>query len=285
MIPPALTVARLTVWEASRRRLLIALVALTLVVIGLTGWGFSRLWGAGERPLTELEVRLIASQLLILVVFMFSGVLALGAVFVAAPSLAADLESGLLLALLARPLSRTEVVLGKWLGLATLIVLYAGGSGLLELLAVRLATGYVPPHPGMLIGFVAAQGVVLMTMALCLSTRLAGVTGGIIALVAYFASWMGGIAGGAGVALGNQTLAGVGTAARLLVPTDGLWRGAVYAMEPASVLASTQAAGRLAAANPFAVGDPPSFPFLAWAAVWVAAVLALACWSFRSREL
>ena len=53
--------------------------------------------------------------------FMFSFVLALGAAFVGAPSIHNDVESGVMLAILPRPVRRSEVVLGKWLGLALLI--------------------------------------------------------------------------------------------------------------------------------------------------------------------
>jgi hypothetical protein len=38
-----LTIARLTILEASRRKLLLALAILTVAVIVLTSWGFSRL--------------------------------------------------------------------------------------------------------------------------------------------------------------------------------------------------------------------------------------------------
>ena len=39
----ALTIARLTIREAARRKLLLALAILTVIVIGLTGWGFQHL--------------------------------------------------------------------------------------------------------------------------------------------------------------------------------------------------------------------------------------------------
>src|SRR5438552_3522040 len=118
-----LTIARLTVLEASRRKLLLALALLTLVVIVLTSWGFSRL--PTMKGVTSAEVRVAASQLTILVAFMFSGVLALGSTLVAAPSIASDIESGIALAILPRPIRRSEVLMGKWLGLALLIALYA----------------------------------------------------------------------------------------------------------------------------------------------------------------
>jgi len=146
-----LTIARLTILEASRRKLLLALGILTLVVIVLTSWGFSRL--PTMNNVTPAEVRLAASQLTILMAFMFSGVLALGSTLVAAPSIASDIESGIALAILPRPIRRSQLLMGKWLGLALLVTLYAVGSGLLELLGIWIGTSYLPPNPVASIGF------------------------------------------------------------------------------------------------------------------------------------
>jgi ABC-type transport system involved in multi-copper enzyme maturation permease subunit len=287
-VAPILTFAKLTIWEASRRKLLIALVLLTLAIIVGTSFLMSRLWtvgGQNGRPLSEVEVRLIASQLLILIAFMFSAVLALSSVMVAAPSISADVESGLALSMLSRPVRRADLVIGKWLGLAVLVVAYAGGSGFLELVGISLTTGYVPPHPVQLLAYIAGEGLILLTLALLLSTRLPGMTGGIIGLVAYFVAWVGGILGGVGAAIGNDALRHTGTVIGLLIPTDQLWRGAVYSMEPASILAAARAAGRFNGGNPFLVSDPPAFAFLAWTAVWILGLLALTMWSFRKREV
>jgi ABC-type transport system involved in multi-copper enzyme maturation permease subunit len=287
-IAPVFTFAKLTVREASRRKLLIALAALTLLIIVGTSFLMSRLWtvsGPNGLPPTVVEVRLIASQLLILIAFMFAAVLALSSVMVAAPSISADVESGLVLSMLSRPVRRADLVIGKWLGLAFLVVLYAVGAGSLELLGIYLTTGYLPPHPVELLAYISGEGLILLTLALLLSTRLPGMTGGIIGLVAYFIAWVGGILGGVGLAIGNDALRHTGTVIALLVPTDQLWRGAVYSMEPASILAAARAAGRLAAGNPFLVSDPPAVAFLAWTVIWVLGLLALTVWSFRTREV
>src|SRR5256884_6172816 len=127
-MPPILVIARLTVQEASRRRLLLALLILTLLVVGFSAWGFNKITtvtrGDGT-PLPPEQVSLITSQLLIVVTFMFSGVLALSAAVVAGPLISSEVESGLLLSMLARPIRRSEVLIGKWLGLAALVDRYA----------------------------------------------------------------------------------------------------------------------------------------------------------------
>ena len=287
-MPPVLVVARLTVQEASRRRLLLALVVLTLIVVGFSAWGFHKITTVTRSdgtPLPAEEVALLTSQLLIVVTFMFSGVLALSAAVVAGPLISAEVESGLLLAMLARPLRRSEVVIGKWLGLAVLVAIYAAGSAFLELLAVNWATGYVPPHPFALTAYVAAEGLVLLSLGLVLSTRLSGITGGVIALVAWLMAWIAGVVGDIGTGLQNQAIENVGVISHLLLPTDGLWRGAIYAMEPDTLLATLRAAGTVGRANPFAAVDPPPIAFLVWVVVWFALVLGAAIWSFRTREI
>jgi ABC-2 type transport system permease protein len=287
-VTPALVVARLTVQEASRRRLLLALVILTLLVVGFSAWGFYKITTVTRSDgsvLPAQQVTLITSQLLIVVTFVYSGVLALSAAVVAGPLISSEVESGLLLSMLARPMRRSEVVIGKWLGLAVLVAIYAAGSAFLEMAAVDWATGYVPPHPVDLVIYVGAEGLALLSLGLLLSTRLSGITGGVIALVAWLMGWIGGVVGDIGVGLQNQAIENVGTISHLILPTDGLWRGAVYAMEPDAVLATLRAAGTIGRANPFSAVDPPPIEFLAWVVVWFAIMLALSVWSFRTREI
>ena len=287
-MPPVLVFARLTVQESSRRRLLLALVILTLLVVGFSAWGFHKITTVTRSDGTLLppdQVSLITSQLLIVITFMYSGVLALSAAVVAGPLISSEVESGLLLSMLARPVRRSEVVIGKWLGLAILVFIYAAGSAALELTAVNWATGYEPPHPIELVLYVAAEGLALLSLGLVLSTRLSGITGGVIALVAWLMAWIAGVVGDIGTGLQNSALQNVGTISHLLLPTDGLWRGAVYAMEPDVILTALRAAGTAGRANPFSAVDPPPAAFLAWVVVWFGLMLTLSIWSFRTREI
>lgn len=287
-MPPVLVIARLTVQESSRRRLLLALLILTLLVVGFSAWGFNKITTVTRSDGTLLppdQVRLITSQLLIVVVFMFSGVLALSAAVVAGPLISSEVESGLLLSMLARPVRRSEVVIGKWLGLGVLVAIYAAGAGSLELASVDWATGYLPPHPFQLLTYVAADGLVLLSLGLLLSTRLSGITAGVIALVAWLMAWIAGVVGDIGTGLQNQPLENVGVVSHLVLPADGLWRGAIYAMEPDTLIATMRALGTAGRANPFAAVDPPPVQFLVWVVVWFALVLGLSVWSFRTREI
>ncbi len=112
---------------------------LTLVLLALSGWGFSSFGLDTERArMTSGEARLVASLLLNLVMFGLSLIAALGTAFLAGPTLAGEVESGQALAMLARPVRRSAVLLGKWLGLVTFGSGYVVLAGLAQILVVRV---------------------------------------------------------------------------------------------------------------------------------------------------
>jgi hypothetical protein len=117
-----------------------------------------------------------------------------------------------------------------------------------------------------------------------LSTRLPPIAGGAIAVVAYGLAWMAGVLGKIGLALGTTALVTMGDALRFLLPTDALWQGVVYGLEPSFVI--SQVGDEFIARNsPFFAAAPPPIAIVAWSAVWVALLLALAVSQLRRREL
>jgi ABC-type transport system involved in multi-copper enzyme maturation permease subunit len=285
------TIAKATVREASRKKLVVALALITLIGIALTGFGFWRLTvlahevDRGGPRMSVVELKAVTSQLLIVAMFAFSFVLALSTVFMAAPSIAGELESGIAAAVLTRPIRRVQFLAGKWLGLAVLTAVYVAVASGLEFLVVDLATGYRPPHPFEFMLFLTAEALVTLTLATLLSTRLSPVTGGVVALGGFMLAWMGGIAVALGAALNNNGVATVGALTRLIMPSDGLWRGAIYSLEPAGLLGVLSGGRPEAAANPFVALSGPPVAYLVWVGVWAAAVFSVASWSFRRREI
>src|SRR5438552_6445407 len=165
------------------------------------------------------------------------------------------------------------------------LVAYGLAAAVVELVAVQAVSGYQPPHPFEFLGFVIGEGVVILTFSLMLSTPLAGMVGAVTAAILVGIEWMGGIVGGVGAAFNNATVTHVGTATKLILPTDGLWRGAVWSLEPSIVIAAQSQVGPAAAPTPFFSAEPPPAPYIAWAIAWIAAMLIVAIWSFRSREI
>src|SRR4029453_5914172 len=127
-----------------------------------SAWGFSRM-DAEFGGLTSGEARLVASTVLNLVMFGMSLIAALGTAFLAGPTLAGEVESGISLAVLARPVRRSAVLLGKWLGLVVFGSGYVAIAGLAQCLVVHLTVDYWPPDPAAALALLAGQTIVMLT--------------------------------------------------------------------------------------------------------------------------
>jgi len=278
-----LTIAALTLREASRRRVLLALTVLTVVLLALSGWGFSRLAADSGGTLTSGEARLTASIVLNLVMFGYSLIAALGTAFLAGPTVSGETESGIALAVLARPIRRSSFLLGKWLGLVGFGSGFVVLAGLAQILVVQATADYWPPQPAAALALLAAQTTVLLTLALLLSTAISPMASGVVAVGLFCTTWVAGVVGAVGASLGNESVARVGSVSRMLLPTDGLWRGAMNAFQDPSALAVF--GGADAQAFPFLSAAPLTATYLAWAAAWVAMVWGLAAASFVRKDL
>ncbi|GAA1860392.1 ABC transporter permease [Asanoa iriomotensis] len=276
-----LTVAALTLREAARRRVLRALAVMTVLLLGLSTWGFHQL-DAEFGGLTSGEARIAASTVLNLVMFGLSLIAALGTAFLAGPTMAGEIESGAALAMLARPIRRSSVLVGKWLGLVVFGSGFVAVAGFAQFLIVWFTMGYWPPDPVTGLALLAAQTTALLTLGLLLSTVISPMASGIVAVGLFGATWIAGVVGGIGQALDNESVARIGAVSRMLLPTDGLWRGAMNAFQDPGVLL---ALGPGMQGHPFMGEAPLTVAYVGWAAVWVALVLGLAALSFQRRDL
>ncbi len=279
-----LTIAALTLREASRRRVLLALAALTVLLLAMSTWGFSRLAAnTGSGALTSGETRLTASILLNLVMFGYSLIAALGTAFLAGPTLAGETESGIALAVLARPIRRSAFLLGKWLGLVAFGAGFVVLAGLAQCLVVRATVDYWPPQPAAALALLALQTTVLLSLAVLLSTAVSPMASGVVAVGLFGTTWVAGVVAGVGESLGNHSVARVGPVSRMLLPTDGLWHGAMHGFQDPSAL--VQFGGSGSEAFPFLSVAPLTAGYLIWTLVWVAMVWGLAAVAFARKDL
>jgi hypothetical protein len=131
----------------------------------------------------------------------------------------------------------------------------------------------------MAVAFIVCESLVLLTITLAGSTRLAPMTCGVIMVVVFGVTWIVGIAAAVGDRFHNASMVTAGTIVSLVVPSDGLWRGAVYNLEPAVL----RTAG--VAFDPLAVTAPPTTAYLLWSAGWMVVLLGIAISSLNHRDL
>ena len=278
-------IAALTLLELVRRRFILCAAVATAAIVGSSAWAFvylSHLRRDGA-PISHLEMLGISAVLTVLMAYLFSFVLAIAAVFLAAPSFANDIESGVLLPVLARPISRTSIIAGKAAAFVVVMCVYTLAAAGCEFAAIDAITGYLPPDPVAAIGYLCLLNAVMLALAIALSTRLSAIASSIVALCAFALAWMGGIAQSLGIFYANGTVEDAGTITQLLVPTDAMWRAAVYRLEPVSAIASFGQAHVWP--GPFFVLSPPPAPLIWWTIGWIVVVFAVAARSFTLRDL
>jgi ABC-type transport system involved in multi-copper enzyme maturation permease subunit len=281
---PILIFANLAIAELVRRRVIAAVAVLTAACIALTGWAFSKLHQyalAHAATITRGDEAMANSMQVILLAHMFGMVLAVGAAFLAAPAIASDVDSGVALAILPRPVRRIDLLLGKFFGLAAVTIGFVFLTGGVEFAVVHSVTGYSPPHPIEALAYIAAGAVVLLALALAGSTRYSPIAVGIVAVALYGVSWIGQVADAVAAAYHNGAIRTACTIVSLLIPSGGMWRGAIYNLEPA-LLAAVSAQ---VSVNPITVTSPPTQAYLVWTAAWVVAVLAAAVAAFKRRDV
>jgi len=74
----------------------------------------------------------------------------------------------------------------------------------------------------------------------------------------------------------------VGTVSRILLPTDGLWRGAMNAFQDPRALLQM---GEGQQGFPFLSASPLTSTYLVWAVVWIAMIWGLTALSFMRRDV
>jgi ABC-2 type transport system permease protein len=293
-----LVVARWTVLEARRRRLLAAGVVLSVAFVALFAVGYALLYHDQQRAVLEAETlgagglsareELLAVSTLMLVLGLY-GVQFLGALlalFLGVASVSPEIDSGALHAVLARPLSRLQYLLGRFLALAGLLGAYVLVMSGALLLTARVVAGFTPGDARRLIGLMLLEVLILLAVSLLGSTVLPTLANGVVMLALFGLAWLGGILGFvATIPPGNELLANLGTAAGLLLPADAVWRGASFHVLPPSFLAATALAGGELDGPPFVSTVPMAPAMLAWALAYPVACLALAIGAFRRRDL
>lgn len=274
-----LAVARLTLAEAAKRRLLVTGGAVSVAFVGLflaAFWFLDARAGSGAGMLSALASTLLTVFGLYTVYFL-TGVLA---VFLAAGAVSGDVDSGTLHAVLARPLSRAQYLLGRWLALAVLVTGYVAVMAAALLAAARVFGDYVALDPWATAGLLALQAVCLLSLALLGSTLLPTVANGATVLALFGLAWLGGVVGSVGRSLGNEALVTLATVVTVAVPSDALWRAASYFAQSPLLLAAGQIPG-----IPLASTVPPSAGVVAWGVAYPLVALGLAVFVFSRRDL
>lgn len=273
------TVTRLTLHEAVRRRILTAALIAGAAFLALYGIGLHLILreSSHDSNMTLIERRVMLNVLTLAGLYAANLLTVMAAVLLPVDTLSGEMTSGVIQTLAVRPIRRRDIVLGKWLGhwivMGSYALILAGG-----VLAITSSLArFTPPRIERGLPLVLLEGTVLLTVSIAGGTRLSTVTNGMLAFglfgIAFIGNWVEQI----GTFAGNHAAQQVGTVASLIMPAESLWELAASQMQP-SVL-------RELGASPFSPVSVPSAAMVVWAGGYIVTTLAIGVRWFGRRAL
>ncbi len=274
-------VAAFTLREMLRRRLLAATLVLTAGFL-LLYW--EAVHAAARHVAREAPafLPLLATQLLATGLYFGGFLTAFLAAFAAVGSISGEIESGLILAVAARPVPRASLVAGKYLGYGSLVALYAALLHAALVLVIRRELAADLPLMAEPLLLFVLQPLVVLAVALLASTLLPTLAGGAAVASLFAVALVGGMVEQVGALVGNDTMLRLGIAASLLLPTDALYRAAAAQLLAALPPLPFPVQSTLGPLGPVSV---PSPWMIAYAPAYAAAAVGLAARRLTARDL
>lgn len=278
------TLARLTLREAIRRRIVLTGIILGLVFLTFFSVGFHFVYisASAEAPtssetVTNLMKNEFVNMIMLAGLYAVTFLSAAMGALLGADTLSGEIISGTIQTVVAKPIHRRDVVLGKWLGFAILLagyaVLMSGGT----VLMVRLITGFTPHNILAGVTLIYLEAVLIMTISLACSSFLSGLATGGVVFGLYGLSFIGGWVEQIGSVLQNEIAVQVGIVTSLLIPSESLWRRAAFEMQsPISAAIGMSPFGTISVPSPLMIG---------YAILYLILALMVAISTFNHRDL
>jgi len=275
------TIAKLTIHEAKRRKIMWVAIVMGLAFLTLFGTGMHFIvrefeiygWQDMDDFLETIALPLTMSGLYVtnfLVVIM--------SVLLSVSTISSEIESRLIDTVITKPMRRYEMIVGKWLGFSIMSIVYtlflSGGV----LLITYLRSGFTMRSIWLGMAVLCLNALIMMTVTIAGGTRLSTLANGVLAFMLYGLAFIGGWVELIGALSRNEAAVNLGILASLLMPVEILFRKAAVIWEPRIV-------SNMEMAGPFAVSSEPSDLMIFYSIAYVIGVLGLGIWTFSRRDL
>ena len=271
------TITWLTFHEARRRRMVLAALVMGGLFLLLYGLGVALIdRNLKEHPISAIQLRFNYSILLIAGLYVVHFLTVMLAIFASVDTIAGEIATHTIQTLVTKPVRRWQIVMGKWMGYAAMLLLYLGLLGGGIFLVMYVLVGYTPPNPLAGLLLLMLEALVLLSLSMLGGTRLSTLTNGVLLFMLYGVAFIGAWVEQIGALLQSHAAVNVGIVTSLLMPVEALWRRASYLMQP-PIMSSIP--------TPFSGTSPPSQAMVIYAALYAAAALGLAMRFFSRRDL
>jgi ABC-type transport system involved in multi-copper enzyme maturation permease subunit len=228
-----------------------------------------------------LELNQIRNFLLMAGMYVVNFLTAMMIVLTSVDTLSGEIGSGTIHTLVAKPIRRWEIVLGKWLGFAVMVSLYLllMGGGVMGL--VYLRSGYSAPHPFSALVFIWLNALVLLSVSLAGGAFLSTLANGVLVFGLYGVAFIGGWIEQIGSFIPDQSASqvaiNIGIVTSLMMPSEALWKRAAHELQSPLMTAL--------GVSPFSASSYPSTAMIVYAVFFMLLAVALAVRLFSGRDL
>ena len=273
-------IAGLTFREAARRKILLAAVAMGGGFLAVFAVGFyyaSADIARNANHMTQLAAREARAFMVLAGLYVVNFLAVAMSALISLDTLSGEIQSGAIQTLVAKPVRRWQVVLGKWIGFAGIMTLYLilmGGG----VIAIGYAiAGSLPRGPALGIALVWLNGMLMLSVSFFGGSRLSTLANGVLAFGLYGIAFVGGWVEQFGGVAQKHAAVNVGIVASLIFPSDALWRRAAWDMQSPLMTAI--------GVSPFASAHPPNAMMIGYAGLYALVAVALAIHAFSKRDL
>ncbi|MGH2755377.1 MAG: ABC transporter permease subunit [Actinomycetota bacterium] len=280
----AWTIARHTFRECARRRLLIVVPIATVGFIALYALGnhfaFRSSSGITSSEMIDAQA-LRGASLLGLSMFVTLFLASSLGIFLTFSAVRGDAETGVLQQLVVRPVARSGLLLGRFIGAAIVCSIYVGFLYSSSVLITGWTGGWWPVSvvlPGLtLLGGV----IVVIGLTLLVSVFLPALPTGIVMFMVYGAGLLAGLLGQLGEGLDSPTLETIGKVVSWAFPFEALYQAGLDLL----TRGTTGLTRVIVQLGPLGGAESGGRVLVLWSLGYVAAVGATALFAFTRRDL
>ncbi len=286
MIPIAMTSLK----EALRKRVILLVGILTVIYLAIltliTYYVCKNQVSFGK---SSVNMFVVASTFISILGFYFSSMLvAFLTIMVSVGSVSSEIESGVLHSIITRPLKRSSYILGKYFGIALLIVSYS----VLLYLGLILIYWIITPDfiatfsVGVILKglfFFILEPLAILSLSIFSSTSFKTLGSGIFVIAIYILGLLGGIFEQVGVLIGNDVVNSLGIFSSLISPFDVIYRELISNFF--SGTGFTNPFVNLFSGGNMSSGAAPSSWMLFYVFVYIIGLILLSIRKFKKRDI
>jgi ABC-type transport system involved in multi-copper enzyme maturation permease subunit len=214
--------------EVLRKRVLVITIVLTLLFLLLEAFG-----AYGLKQVSSIaDKRELGRSFMSLSLYLSNFIVAYLSIFSAAGTISGEVENGILLSILPRPVPRWHVFLGKWLGYASWSALYGFLLYWAQVLIVGWQYGFSTFNSSVWMTSVEWMMIPLILTSLSIlgSTYFPTLGNGIFVMLIFSFGLLGGFLEVLSVPSASSTIADIGMFISFFVPTDAIYRLVIYSV-------------------------------------------------------